>query len=121
MLILEHPDKVTLAVNLAEDKKAFDVLLLDLRGLTLVADFFLICSGRTPLQVKAVAEGIREGMAGEGFRTRHVEGIRRGRWALLDYGDLVIHVFQQEDREYYSLDRLWGDAERVNQEPVEHP
>lgn len=113
--------KVSIAARAAEDKKAADVKILDLRDLTLVADYFVICSGRTFIQVQSVAQGIMDSMSEEGYSPRHIEGLRLARWVLIDYGDIVVHVFQQDDREYYGLERLWGDAPTIELEKVEGP
>lgn len=110
--------KASIAARTAEDKKALDIEILDLRELTLVADFFVICTGRTGIQVQSVARGIIDRMNEEGYRPRHVEGMARARWVLLDYGDLVVHVFHEDDRDYYGLERLWGDALSVEIEKV---
>ncbi len=111
---LDSTAKVEAIRELVQERKALDVLVLDLRGLTLVADYFLLCSGRTPLQVRAIADAIRVGMDELRVGTRHTEGVSRGRWALLDYGDVVVHIFHQEDRDYYGLERLWGDAPELD-------
>jgi ribosome-associated protein len=94
-------------------KKSEDVLLLDLRARSDVCDFFVICTGRSDMQVRAIAKAIREGLADEGLTPLHVEGLRESRWVLLDYVDVVVHVFLPEARQYYLLERLWGDAPRI--------
>jgi ribosome-associated protein len=93
-------------------KKGTDVIVLDLRGRSDVCDFFLIASGQTDVQAKAIAGAVREGMAAD-HDLLHVEGLPEARWVLLDYVDVVVHVFQPEARQYYLLERLWGDAPRV--------
>ncbi len=102
-----------LATRAAEERKAEDVTLLELKGLTLVADYFLIASGDTGRQVKAIAEHIEETLVKAGLRLLHREGLENARWVLLDFGGLVCHVFNRTDRDFYNLDRLWGDAPRV--------
>jgi ribosome-associated protein len=97
----------------ADEQKAFDVVILDLRGVSLIADYFLICSGRSSVQVKAIAEGIEAFVEKEGCRILHREGKREGYWVLLDYGSVVVHVFREEERRFYALERLWGDAQLV--------
>ena len=101
---------VEVAVRAAEAKKGFDVLVLDIRALTVISDYFLLISGRSTTHVKACAEHIREELKEQGVQPLRVEGLREGRWVLLDYGDVVIHVFLESERAFYNLERLWGDA-----------
>lgn len=98
----------------AASKKASDLVGLDLRGLEGVADYFLICSAGSEPQVKAIAEAVEEKLRALGARPWHVEGREGRRWVLLDYVDLVVHVFHEKTREYYLLERLWGDARSVD-------
>jgi len=107
------PKEVTRAVAAAEDKKAVDVALLDLRKAAGFADYFLICSGTNPRQIRAIADGIMEALALAGSKPAHVEGYERSEWILLDYFDFIVHVFAPETRLFYGLERLWGNAERV--------
>ncbi len=103
--------ELTLAVcKAASDKKARDIVTMDMRGLMSSTDFFVVCSANTATQVRAIADNIEEKLEEEGISFNHKEGYREGEWVLLDYGDVVAHVFQQESREYYALERLWGDA-----------
>jgi ribosome-associated protein len=102
-----------LAAAAAEDVKALDVLVLDLQGISTVTDYFLICAGRSSVQTQAIAKHIEEKLASAGYRYLRREGFREARWILLDYGSLVVHVFQAPEREFYSLERLWGDAKVV--------
>lgn len=98
------------AANAAADKKAKDILVLDIRDLTPMADYFVICSANSGTQVEAVARAVRDKLGGLGYPCKGQEGLDEARWVLLDFGDLVIHVFRQEEREFYHLERLWGDA-----------
>ena len=102
------------AAAAALSKKARQLLALDLRDLEGVCDYFLICSASSEVQVKAVAEGVEEKLRGAGVRPWHVEGLGGRRWVLLDYVEVVVHVFHEKTREYYMLDRLWGDARSVD-------
>lgn len=104
------PAAVERAIELAVDRKAHDIVLMDLRPVSDATDFFLIMSGTSDLHVRSVAEHILEELRKEGVRGDHVEGMRGGRWVLLDYIDFVIHVFHPAAREFYQLERLWGDA-----------
>lgn len=101
------------AAEAADDKKGIDVRVLDVRELTTVADYFVICSGASTTQVGAVADGIGQRLALEGLHPSHVEGEAESTWLLMDYGDVVVHVFEVQTRAYYGLDSLWGDAPRV--------
>jgi len=102
------------AARAAASKKAIDLIGLDMSQLEGVADFFLICSGSSEPQVKAIAEEIEERLLEHGAKPWHVEGREFSRWVLLDFVDLVVHVFHEKTREYYLLERLWGDAGRVD-------
>lgn len=102
------------AATAAASKKARDVKALDLRDLSGVCDYFLICSGSSEPQVKAIAEAVEEQLRNAGQKPWHVEGWEGRRWVLLDYVELVVHVFHEKTREYYMLDRLWGDARSVD-------
>lgn len=106
----------SLAVEAAEERKSKDVVILDVRPVTLMADYFVIASGTTPRQVRAIADRITERLKAEANRAYlHREGYDKGRWILLDYGDAVIHVFHEDERAFYNLERLWGDAPVVGQ------
>ena len=100
----------------ALDKKANEGKIFDLRGITSITDYFVICSGDADIQVKAIAKSIVEGLKQEDFDIWHMEGFETGRWILLDYVDVVVHVFLEEAREFYGLERLWGDAPTENME-----
>jgi ribosome-associated protein len=104
------PPALERAIELAVDRKARDVVLLDLRSVSDATDFFLIMSGTSDVHVRSIAEHILEELKGEGMRVGHVEGLRGGHWVLLDYFDYVIHVFYPAARDFYQLERLWGDA-----------
>lgn len=94
----------------ASDKKARDIVILDMDGVSLVADHFVICSANSTTQAQAIADNIEERLEKEGIPLLRKEGYREARWILMDYSDCVVHVFVEEDRRYYSLERLWGDA-----------
>ncbi|MFA5073687.1 MAG: ribosome silencing factor [Nitrospirota bacterium] len=102
-----------LCAEAADSKKAFDILILDLRGLTFIADYFVICSGTSTTQVGAISDWIGQHLAQAGIRTSHVEGASEATWVLMDYGDVVVHVFEEHARVYYSLEKLWGEAPRI--------
>jgi ribosome-associated protein len=95
-------------------KKATDIVVLDVRGLTSIADFFIICSGSSNRQVMAIAEFIQIYLKKHGIKPLSVEGIKEGHWILLDYGHVLIHVFYEPLRSFYDLEGLWTDAKRIN-------
>lgn len=112
-IVVDTPTRVREAVAAAEDRKAVDLRVLHLEKVSDFTDFFLICSGTSERQVQAIADAVQERMREEKVRPLHVEGFNRGQWVLLDYGDFVVHIFQEEPRRFYSLERLWGDAPDV--------
>lgn len=102
--------------KLALEKKAERVLSMDLRGIVTTCDFFVVCEGTSDVHVRAIADGIVEGTKEVGENAWHVEGHEGGRWVLLDYVNVVVHVFDAETRDYYQLERLWGDAKMESYE-----
>jgi len=106
-------DKITEQIF---SKKGFDVILLDLRKLTAIADYFVICSADSDTQVKAIADEIDSKLAEEGIKSWHIEGYRALSWILIDYVDVVVHIFKKDSREFYKLEKLWGDAPSVKVE-----
>jgi ribosome-associated protein len=100
-------------VEAAVDKKAGDIVVLDLQGLASFTDYFLICSGGSQRQLKTIADEVDRVLRAAKRRPMHVEGYPKGEWMLMDYVDFVVHVFTPESRSYYDLERLWGDAARL--------
>ena len=98
---------------IASDRKATDVRVIDLRGIVSYTDFFVICSGNTERQTKAIHDAIHEDLKAEGVLPRRVEGSREARWVLMDYSVVIVHIFDPITRDYYQLDRLWAEAPRV--------
>jgi len=107
------PADLKLAIAAAFDKKAMDVVLLDLRKASAFTDFFLICTGGNVRQVQAIADAVEDALRKKGLRPALTEGYERGEWVLLDYFDFIVHVFSPSTREFYGLERLWGDAKRI--------
>src|SRR6476660_4721543 len=107
------PAQIDLAIGAAEDKKAVDLIVLDLRKAAGFTDFFVIASGNNSRQVRAIADAVIEALAEDGAKPAHLEGYDRSEWILLDYFDFVFDVFGPETRLFYSLERLWGNAERI--------
>ncbi|MFC9776658.1 ribosome silencing factor [Paenibacillus chitinolyticus] len=109
-----NPEQLmNLVVDAAEDKKAINVVALDLQEISLVADYFVICNGNSETQVQAIATEIRKKADAHGVTVRGLEGYDTARWVLVDLGDVVVHVFHRDDREYYNIERLWSDARVV--------
>ena len=108
------PADVARAVKAALDKKASDVVVLDLRKTPAFTDFFVLCSGNNPRQVKAISDAVEEALKAAKIRPSHVEGYDKGEWILMDYFTFIVHVFSPQMRLFYSLERLWGDAERID-------
>lgn len=115
-IVVDTPTRVREAVAAADGRKAIDLRVLQLEKVSDFTDFFLICTGTSERQVQAIADAVQEKMREEQVRPLHVEGYNRGQWVLLDYGDFVVHIFQEEPRRFYSLERLWGDAPDVTNE-----
>jgi ribosome-associated protein len=108
--IEDLPEVLARAANLALERKARDVLVMDLRGISTATDWFLLATGNSDIQVRAIADHVLEQLRAEGHRPNHVEGLQGGRWVLLDFVDYVVHIFHPAAREFYQLERLWGDA-----------
>jgi ribosome-associated protein len=106
-------EKALLLTRFALDKKACDLVVLDVREHTSIADYFIVCSGRSDRQVQSIAQGIEEAAAEEGLRPYAVEGTQRGHWALIDFSDVIVHVFYEPVREFYDLDGLWSHAPKA--------
>ena len=112
------PPQVARAAELAMERKATELVVLDLRGISSATDFFLLASGSSDIQVRSIADHISETLRAEGVRAGHVEGVEGGRWVLIDYIDFVVHVFHPMARSFYQLEGLWGDAPRRDLEDV---
>lgn len=101
------------AYKAAEDKKAMNIVVLDLKEVSLIADYFIICHGNSDTQVQAIATEVRKRAQDLGANIRGIEGVDSARWVLMDLGDVVVHVFHRDEREYYNIERLWSDAKVV--------
>ena len=112
---MQSPDRALLCAAYALEKKAYNVRLLEVKGLSSLTDYLLIASGRSDRQVQAIAEGVRLGLKQDhATAPLAVEGMNEGRWVLIDYGDVMVHVFQEPVREFYDLDGLWSEAAEVS-------
>ena len=107
------PAQVAIAIAAADDKQAQNLVALDLRKSAAFTDFFVIASGTNTRQVRAIADAVMESLAAKGVKPAYVEGYDRSVWILLDYFDFIVHVFGPETRVFYDLERLWGNAERI--------
>lgn len=107
---IEMTPALSRATELAADRKGVDMMVMDLRGISNATDYFLIVSGTSDMHARSIAEHIIEELKKEDVRPSHVEGLRTGRWVLIDYIDFIVHVFHPAAREFYQLERLWGDA-----------
>jgi ribosome-associated protein len=105
--------KVLAAVEAALEKKAYDLIVVEVEHLSSIADYFLIATGRSDVQVQAIAGGIEERMTRENARPISIEGLQRAHWVVLDYDDVVVHVFLEPTREFYRLERTWTDAREI--------
>jgi ribosome-associated protein len=112
-LELKGSEIAEIGADAALDRRANDVVVLDLRGLSSVADFFIVCSGNSDTHVEGIANIIEEKLHEHNVRLWHREGGKRASWILLDYIDVIVHIFTEEAREFYGLERLWGDAPRT--------
>lgn len=104
---------LNIALKAADDKKAMNIVALDLRGVSLIADYFVICHGNSDTQVQSIATEIRKQVHEAGVHIRGIEGMNSARWVLMDIGDVVVHIFHRDEREYYNIERLWSDAKVV--------
>jgi len=111
MNVLEIAQK---SAEMLEDKKAGDVVILDIKELSIIADYFVICHGNSSTQVQALATELKKRLNETGIEIKNVEGYDTARWVLVDLGDVVVHIFHKDEREYYNIERIWGDAAIVH-------
>lgn len=114
LIRLTDEDLVRLTAGILEEEKAREIVALDMREVTLVADYFVICTGNSKVHVQAIADRVLERFKEEGCHRPSVEGYEGATWVVLDCGAVVVHVFQEDLRVYYGLERLWGDAKQVS-------
>ena len=103
-------EMVKLAVNALEDKKGEDIQIIDIREVSVLADYFVIASGSNQNQVQAMVDNVDETLGRAGFEAKQIEGTRNSSWVLMDYGDMIVHVFDEENRLFYDLERIWRDG-----------
>ncbi|RIW37611.1 ribosome silencing factor [Bacillus salacetis] len=107
---MNSKDLLQIAFKAADDKRAEDIVALDMKGISLIADYFVICHGNSDKQVQAIARELKEKAEENGSDVKRMEGFDEARWVLVDMGNVVAHVFHRDERDYYKLERLWGDA-----------
>lgn len=107
---MNNQELLKITVKAADDKRAEDIIALNMKGVSLIADYFIICHGNSDKQVQAIAREMKEKAQEAGYNVKRIEGFDEARWVLIDLGDVVAHVFHRDERSYYNLERLWGDA-----------
>ena len=112
-MIQSSLERVRIAVEALREKKGKDIIALDVSGHTVLTDAFVIVTGANDRQVSALTDAVDEALQKAGYPKKNIEGYHSGKWILLDFGDLIVHVFDEESRSFYDLERIWGDAERV--------
>lgn len=115
---METLDMVKLAVKCMDSKKAEDITVLDVRGLTAMTDYFIICNGNSAPQMRAIYEETDEKLSEQGTEPKSRDGFRDTYWILMDYGDMIVHIFNKESRDFYSIENLWADAKRLSVEEL---
>lgn len=112
--MIEQNELLQIVVAACEDRKAENCVVLNMETLTPIADYFVICHGNNERQVQAIVRSIKEAVEKQGLDVKRMEGFEQARWVLIDLGDIICHVFHKDERAYYNLERLWGDAETVD-------
>jgi ribosome-associated protein len=108
-----------LAYEALEDKKGEDIQVIEIKDISIIADYFIIANGSNAPQVDALVDSVKDKLGREGFEPKRIEGVRSASWVLMDYGDLVVHVFSKEDRLFYNLERIWRDGKTVSKDQLE--
>ncbi|KHE71689.1 ribosome silencing factor [Halobacillus sp. BBL2006] len=116
---MESKELVTLAAQACDEKRASDIVVLDMGDVSLIADYFLICEGSNERQVQAIARELKNQAEENGIEVKRMEGFEQARWILVDLNDVVCHIFHKDERHYYNLERLWGDASTIAVEGIE--
>ncbi len=111
-------DALKIAVNAADDKKAYDLVVLDISRITSFASYFFLCTGDSSRQMQAIADEVEKKLKEVGVRPSHVEGYQNSEWILMDYMEFVVHIFSKNARAYYDLERLWRDGKRIDTKPL---
>ena len=115
----ESKKMARIAVQALEDKKAEDLTILDISGVSVIADYFIIASGNNRNQVQAMADNAEEALGRAGYEPKQIEGYQSANWILMDYKDIILHIFSEEDRSFYDLERIWRDGKQISKEEME--
>lgn len=115
---MDTNEMMNLAVKAVDDKKAENIVVLDMQGISLIADYFIICHGNSEKQVEAIAKEVKDRMQEQGIEMKRMEGLEEARWVLIDLQNVIVHVFHKEERLYYNLEKLWGDARQISVDEV---
>lgn len=115
----ESKKMARIAVQALEDKKAEDLTILDISGVSVIADYFIIASGNNRNQVQAMADNAEETLGRAGYEPKQIEGYQSANWILMDYKDIILHIFSEEDRSFYDLERIWRDGKQISKEELE--
>lgn len=107
-----------IAFRALEEKKAEDIRIIDISGISVIADYFIIANGNNPSQLQAMQENVEEQLYKAGFHEKQIEGNQRSSWILMDYGDIIVHIFSKEDRLFYDLERIWRDGRDISPEEL---
>ncbi len=118
---LDTEERLEIVVKAADAIKATDIVALDLRGLTIIADFFVICTGKSSIQIRGIADRMEEKMRDRGYRKLRMEGYQEATWILIDFGDVVAHIMAEEQRAFYSLEEFWSEAPRLDLNLIPEP
>ncbi|MDF2486786.1 MAG: hypothetical protein K0R46_2954 [Herbinix sp.] len=110
---------VRLAYEALEEKKGEDITVIEIKDISIIADYFIIANGTNSSQVDALVNSVNQALGKEGFNPKRIEGVRSASWILMDYGDIIVHVFSKEDRLFYNLERIWRDGKTVSKEQLE--
>lgn len=111
---------VKLAYEALEEKKAEDIQIIEIKDISIIADYFIIANGTNSSQVDALVGSVSDALGKNGFETKRVEGVRSASWILMDYGDVIVHIFSKEDRLFYNLERIWRDGKSISKEELEN-
>lgn len=112
-------DMARLAYEALDEKKAEDIKVLEISNITVIADYFIIANGTNSSQVQALVDNVQEKLYKQGYEPKRIEGLRSTNWILIDYGDVIVHIFSKEDRSFYDLERIWRDGKTVTKEQLE--
>lgn len=111
-------EMVQLAFKALEDKKSEDIRVIEIGNITVIADYFIIANGNSSTQVDAMVDAVQEELGKNGYEPKRIEGVRASGWILMDYGDVVVHIFSKEDRLFYDLERIWRDGKNISKEEL---